>query len=242
LLDAIFALAPIFEELLGSVEDFEQGFFAYKIRCKLLVKATGATAAEAIGSCNSRENRYRWRDARRRCPECGVEAITKGRPEFGGGWLCWKKTGGCGAKYRDGDDAIEGQTVGKVENDDPYTLANTILKMAQKRAHIGATLNATGASRIFTQDIEDMAPVPVAVRVTVEQALETGELHVAALPDSVIGGLARHDLIRLGRALKAECDVLGIADLPRLGPKPSDDEIRTVLRDVRDRLARAQQP
>jgi hypothetical protein len=242
LLDAIFALAPIFEELPGSVEDFEQGFFAYKIRCKLLVKATGATAAEAIGSCNSRENRYRWRDARRRCPECGVEAITKGRPEFGGGWLCWKKTGGCGAKYRDGDDAIEGQTVGKVENDDPYTLANTILKMAQKRAHIGATLNATGASRIFTQDIEDMAPVPVAVRVTVEQALETGELHVAALPDSVIGGLARHDLIRLGRALKAECDVLGIADLPRLGPKPSDDEIRTVLRDVRDRLARAQQP
>jgi hypothetical protein len=238
LLDAIFGLAPIFEELPGSVEDFEQGFFAYKIRCKLVVKATGWTAAEAIGSCNSKENRYRWRDARRRCPECGAEAITKGRAEYGGGWLCWKKTGGCGAKYRDGDEAIEGQAVGKVENDDPYTLANTLLKMAQKRAHIGATLNATGASRIFTQDVEDMAPAPVTTRLTVEQALATSELNLAELPDAVIAGLVRADLIRLARALKAECDARGIAELPRLGPKPSDDEIRAVVREVRDRVAR----
>ena len=238
LLDAIFGLAPIFEELPGSVEDFEQGFFAYKIRCKLVVKATGQTAAEAIGSCNSKENRYRWRDARRRCPECAAEAITKGRAEFGGGWLCWKKTGGCGAKYRDGDEAIEGQAVGKVENDDPYTLANTILKMGQKRAHIAATLNATGASRIFTQDVEDMAPVPVAVRMTVEQALETGELSPVELSDAALAGLARADLVRLARALKAECDALELTDLPKLGPKPTDDEIRAVVREVRDRVAR----
>jgi hypothetical protein len=238
LLDAIFGLAPIFEELPGSVEDFEGGFFAYKIRCKLVVKATGWTAAEAIGSCNSKENRYRWRDARRRCPECGAEAITKGRAEYGGGWLCWKKTGGCGAKYRDGDEAIEGQTVGKVENDDPYTLANTILKIAQKRAHIAATLNASSAARIFTQDVEDMAPAPVAVGPTVEQALAAGELDPAELPDAAIAGLVRADLIRLARALKAECDALGIAELPRLGPKPSDDEVRAAVREVRDRVAR----
>ena len=241
LLDAIFGLAPIFEELPGSVEDFEQGFFAYKIRCKLVVKATGCTAAEAIGSCNSKENRYRWRDARRRCPACAAEAITKGRAEFGGGWLCWKKTGGCGAKYPDGDEAIEAQTVGKVENDDPYTLANTILKMAQKRAHIAATLNASGASRIFTQDVEDMAPVPAAVRLTVEQALATGDLNPAELPDDMVAGLGRADLIRLARALKAECDALGMTELPRLGPNPSDDEIRAVVRDVRDRVARERQ-
>ncbi|MDP8922591.1 MAG: hypothetical protein M3O34_06900 [Chloroflexota bacterium] len=239
LLDAIFGLAPIFEELPGSVEDFEGGFFAYKIRCRLVAKATGWTAAEAIGSCNSKENRYRWREARRRCPECGAEAITKGRPEYGGGWLCWRKTGGCGAKFRAGDESIEGQAVGKVENDDPYTLANTILKMAQKRAHIAATLNATGASRIFTQDIEDMAPAPVAVRLAVEQALATGELNPAELADTVIAGLGRAELIQLARALKAECDALEIADLPRLGPKPDDDEIRTVVREVRDRAARA---
>jgi hypothetical protein len=241
LLDAIFGLAPIFEELPGSVEDFEAGFFSYKIRCRLVSKATGSTAAEGIGSCNTMENRYRWREAKRRCPACAAEAITKGRLEFGGGWVCWKKTGGCGAKFRDGDESIEGQVVGKVENDDPYTLANTILKMAQKRAHIGATLNATGASRIFTQDVEDMGRAPLPARLTVEQALAAGELDLATLPDTVIAGLGRADLVRLARALKAECDALEIDDLPSLGSKPTDDEIRAALGEVRDRLARERQ-
>lgn len=34
------------------------------------------------------------------CPHCGaVGAIIQGKPEYGGGWLCYKKKGGCGAKY-----------------------------------------------------------------------------------------------------------------------------------------------
>lgn len=36
------------------------------------------------------------------CPVCGVAAIIKGREEYGGGWLCFKKKGGCGAKWPDG--------------------------------------------------------------------------------------------------------------------------------------------
>lgn len=45
--------------------------------------------------------------------------------------------------------------------------ANTIMKMAQKRAYVGAILLASGASDLFTQDLEDMdrssqrAPAPV---------------------------------------------------------------------------------
>jgi hypothetical protein len=35
-------------------------------------------------------------------------------------------------------------------------MKNTIMKMAQKRAFVGAILIATGASEYFTQDIEDM--------------------------------------------------------------------------------------
>ena len=35
--------------------------------------------------------------------------------------------------------------------------ANTIVKMAQKRAYVGAILTATGTSELFTQDIEDTA-------------------------------------------------------------------------------------
>jgi hypothetical protein len=38
----------------------------------------------------------------------------------------------------------------------PADVYNTVLKMAKKRAFVDATLNASGASDIFTQDIEDM--------------------------------------------------------------------------------------
>ncbi len=42
------------------------------------------------------------------------------------------------------------------EPQDPYTLANTVLKMAKKRAQVDATLTIAALSEIFTQDIEDM--------------------------------------------------------------------------------------
>lgn len=44
----------------------------------------------------------------------------------------------------------------KYVNQDPYTLANTCLKMAKKRAQIDATLTLASLSEVFTQDIEDM--------------------------------------------------------------------------------------
>ena len=33
------------------------------------------------------------------CPLCGKDAIIQGKPEYGGGWLCYKQKGGCGAKF-----------------------------------------------------------------------------------------------------------------------------------------------
>lgn len=42
----------------------------------------------------------------KRCPQCGAQAIIKGRPEFGGGYVCYKKFGGCNAKFRDDDSRI----------------------------------------------------------------------------------------------------------------------------------------
>jgi hypothetical protein len=38
-----------------------------------------------------------------------------------------------------------------------YDLTNTICKMAQKRALVGAVLSSCGASQFFTQDIEEIA-------------------------------------------------------------------------------------
>lgn len=33
------------------------------------------------------------------CPACGAEAVIAGKPEYGGGFICWKNRGGCGAKF-----------------------------------------------------------------------------------------------------------------------------------------------
>ncbi|MEN1966602.1 hypothetical protein WMZ97_00875 [Lentibacillus sp. N15] len=41
------------------------------------------------------------------------------------------------------------------QHQDPYTIVNTVLKMAKKRALIDAVLSATRSSGLFTQDIED---------------------------------------------------------------------------------------
>jgi predicted RNA-binding Zn-ribbon protein involved in translation (DUF1610 family) len=112
--------------------------------------------AKASGSCSSWEPKYRYRNAALECPSCGKETIIRGKKEYGGGFLCFAKKGGCGAKF--GDDAFANAVQGKVANPDVAELDNTILKMADKRALVAATLIATGCSDIFTQDIEDMSP------------------------------------------------------------------------------------
>ena len=50
----------------------------------------------------------------------------------------------------------EAAIVYRINNPDVIGVDNTLMKMAQKRAFVGATLLATGASEFFTQDIEDM--------------------------------------------------------------------------------------
>src|ERR671927_766749 len=146
--------------LIERIEDWDGGdhngtpFFYYLYRCQLM--RGDVLIAEGDASCNSREAKYRWREAQRACPACGQATIIKGKEDFGGGWLCWKKKGGCGAKYPDGDQSIESQQTGRVFNPDIADQVNTIQKMAQKRSLVGAVLLAVNASEFFTQDVEDM--------------------------------------------------------------------------------------
>ena len=50
----------------------------------------------------------------------------------------------------------------KYKNQDPYTLDNTVLKMAKKRALVDAVLLVASLSDIFTQDLEDdLEGVPI---------------------------------------------------------------------------------
>jgi len=136
------------------VEDFEKPLFHYAYRCVLKERGSNIVVESGMGSCNSMETKYRWREGQRLCPKCGKATIIKGKKEFGGGWLCFAKKGGCGSKWGDGAKEIEGQKVERVANEAVFDQVNTIDKMAQKRALIAATLNL-GFSQHFTQDLED---------------------------------------------------------------------------------------
>ncbi len=150
---SLFGLAPKFSPLDHTV-DFEKGLFYLQYECNLY--RDGVMVGSGIGSCNSMEKKYRYRQGERVCPSCGKPTIIKGKQEYGGGFICFAKKGGCGAKFGDNDPAIVKQDIGQVENPDRADLLNTIDKMAQKRALVAAILITTNASEFFTQDIEDM--------------------------------------------------------------------------------------
>lgn len=151
-LAARFRDAQIVEDFTGKDHDGEP-FFFYRRTCELW--RGNYLIASVDGSCNSFEKKYRYRNGERVCPNCGKPAIIKGKAEYGGGWVCFEKKGGCKSKFQDNDPAITGQDVGQIKNPDIADAANTILKMADKRALVAATLIATGLSEYFTQDVED---------------------------------------------------------------------------------------
>lgn len=128
----------------------------YLVTCTLYHAPTGTRLGSGLGSCSTRESKYAYRKGERLCPDCGKPAIIKGKKEYGGGWVCFAKKGGCSAKFKDGDEAIEGQSTDRVPNPDIADIYNTVLKMAVKRAHVAAILFVTCASDVFTQDVEDM--------------------------------------------------------------------------------------
>ena len=151
-LNLLFRFDPQYQ----SVELREGEHLTVKSVCTLWHIPTGLRFGSGEGSCSTRESKYAWRKGERKCPKCGREgSILKGKAEYGGGWLCWQKREGCGAKFADGDAAIEGQVVERVPNPDLADQYNTVLKMANKRALVAAVLNCTAASDIFTQDLED---------------------------------------------------------------------------------------
>ncbi len=130
---------------------------AYVTRCQLhLGSIDGPIVAVGYGSSNSWERKHRYRAGERVCPSCGkpgtILKSKRGAPE----WFCWAKKGGCGATFPIDDKRITDQVVGDIENPDPWDLDTTLLKMAEKRAFVDATLRATAASGLFTQDVEDL--------------------------------------------------------------------------------------
>ena len=137
----------------------------YEAHCDLhLGSAEGPVVASAVGTCNSSEPKYRWRQAEAECPSCHhTGTIRRSKYEakpnlaWAGkkGWYCHSKAGGCGVEYAPDDPAITLQNLGRIENPEPYELDNTLCKMAQKRGYTSAIKTATGGSARFTVDAEE---------------------------------------------------------------------------------------
>jgi hypothetical protein len=169
LLCASMGLHPVFRDAAPPVLDYTgethggEPFIQYRRICELR-RQTGQgpddymVVAWAEGVCNSWESKYRWRESKRKCPNCSRETIIVGKQEYGGGFVCFKRIGGCGTKFQATDQRILSQQIGKVINPDVLDLENTILKMADKRALVASVLVGTGCSDLFTQDLEDDAP------------------------------------------------------------------------------------
>jgi hypothetical protein len=128
------------------VENWDQGFFSYAYWCVVRQRGTGAVIARSEGSCNSREDKYRYRVT----PEWQLPDEIAEREQVIGGAVFSKVK-----NTRQGP-----RTFYYFENTEPFSLVNTLQKMAQKRAMIGSMLIATRASEEFTQDVEDMADYP----------------------------------------------------------------------------------
>lgn len=172
----VFRLDPQYH----SVDHYDDKHLTVKSKCTLWHIGSGLRMGSGEGSCSTKETKYAFRHAARKCPSCGKEAIIKGKEEYGGGWICFKKKDGCGAKFKDGDAAIETQESGLIANDNLADVYNTVLKMSNKRALVAAVLNVTAASDIFTQDLEDYQeparPVegPPLIRADVPGGAESG--------------------------------------------------------------------
>ncbi len=118
-----------------EVEDLSFGgdFIRYRVTCKAYDSRGGFLGA-GIGECSTDEEKYKWRGI---VCEAEWESIPEDQRRL--------------KFYRNGNQMKQIRT-------NPADLANTVLKMAKKRAQIDVTLTVTAASDIFDQDIEDLSP------------------------------------------------------------------------------------
>uniref|UniRef100_A0A6M3KI39 Putative Erf family protein n=1 Tax=viral metagenome TaxID=1070528 RepID=A0A6M3KI39_9ZZZZ len=68
------------------------------------------------------------------CPSCGKQAVIKGKPEYGGGYVCWKKEGGCGKKFSEAELATTPPTKpAKMTEDERKAFAGALANLAFDR-------------------------------------------------------------------------------------------------------------
>jgi len=135
----------------------------YRVKCTLYSLESGRRLGSGVGSCSTLESKYRFRHGEgeptgrpvpprywelRRTDREAAQALLGGK-----GFAPRRTPGGAWEVYRLGV---------RVEHDNPADHYNTVLKMAKKRALCDAVLQVTGASDLFTQDIEERVEEPAA--------------------------------------------------------------------------------
>jgi hypothetical protein len=121
-------------DVLNETKDYEREFFDFEIRWNLW--AGDNLLVQGVGLCNSKEDKYRYRWVTEKKMPSNIDKSKL---------VSRNKTG----KYGDYREY-------RMVNEDVCTLANTILKMAKKRALVDAALLVGSLSDLFTQDIEDL--------------------------------------------------------------------------------------
>ena len=120
-----------------QVEDLStEDEIRYRVRLVGTHQSSGTVMGIGVGECSSHEEKYKWRRAV--CDE-EFDQIPEDR----------KRT-----KFARGQNKTF-YTIKQVRTE-AADVANTILKMAKKRALVDFTLTALAASDIFAQDLEDM--------------------------------------------------------------------------------------
>lgn len=108
----------------------------YRVTCVGTHQITGVELGTGMGEGSTSEEKYKWRKAVCK-EEFDLTLPTMRRVKFA--------KGKGGTTYKNEQVRTE-----------PADLANTVLKMACKRAKMAMVLNVTAASDCFTQDIEDL--------------------------------------------------------------------------------------
>jgi ssDNA-binding Zn-finger/Zn-ribbon topoisomerase 1 len=125
-------------DMMTEIEDWEKGFFYYKIRCTLKLIGTDIVISQGLGSSNSKEPKFKYRWL---WPGDVPPNMDKSK-------LVTRKTKKGGLQYR-------------FDNEEIFEIVNTILKMGKKRAFIDAVKSAGRLSNLFTQDVEDIESLAV---------------------------------------------------------------------------------
>jgi len=158
----LFPTQPQFE-IIDKIEDWEKGLFSYTFKCTLY-DGSGTVVGEGVGTASTFEpkRRYIW--------------LTKRQAEQQG-----RSIEGCAKERRYNRKTKSYYDVYRVPLTVEELIAkrNETMKMAKKSSFTDATLNATGASRSFTQDLDEL----IANRVFVPEESETGQSEPTPEPE-----------------------------------------------------------